>query len=162
MTKRKITKRVVTTRAQLDKLIEEATVDCHDEDEQTSGFFNLIEDALAVPFVTRILGVEVSVVAVEMGEGGSLKAVCEHGGERQPIACSIYRLSRNYQPAHTGLLPIDVVLSKGKHLKASRIVFNIKGNDYRLVARVQYQAGVLLIRFFGTHAEYDQIDAETV
>jgi hypothetical protein len=115
MTKRKITKRVVTTRAQLDKLIEEATVDCHDEDEQTSGFFNLIEDALAVPFVTRILGVEVSVVAVEMGEGGSLKAVCEHGGERQPIACSIYRLSRNYQPAHTGLLPIDVVLSKGKH-----------------------------------------------
>ena len=52
MTKRKIAKRVATTRAQLDKLIEEATVDCHDEDEQTSGFFNMIEDALAVPFVT--------------------------------------------------------------------------------------------------------------
>jgi len=45
----------------------------------------MIEDALAEPFVTRILGVEVSVVAVEMGEGGSLKAVCEHGGERQRI-----------------------------------------------------------------------------
>ena len=41
-------------------------------------------------------------------------------------------------------------------------MFNIKGNDYQLVARVQYQAGVLVIRFFGTHAEYDQIDAETV
>jgi mRNA-degrading endonuclease HigB of HigAB toxin-antitoxin module len=43
-----------------------------------------------------------------------------------------------------------------------RAVFNIKGNDFRLIARVQYQAGVLAIRFFGTHAEYDQIDAETV
>jgi mRNA interferase HigB len=47
-------------------------------------------------------------------------------------------------------------------LKAGRVVFNIKGNDYRLVARVQYQAGVLDIRFFGTHAEYDAINAETV
>ena len=41
-------------------------------------------------------------------------------------------------------------------------MFNIKGNDYRLVAALQYQAGVLVIRFFGTHAEYDQIEAETV
>jgi len=40
-------------------------------------------------------------------------------------------------------------------------VFNIKGNDYRLVAALQYQAGVLVIRFFGSHAEYDRIDAET-
>lgn len=41
-------------------------------------------------------------------------------------------------------------------------MFNIKGNDYRLVAALRYQAGVLVIRFFGTHAEYDKIDAETV
>jgi mRNA interferase HigB len=47
-------------------------------------------------------------------------------------------------------------------LKAGRVVFNVKGDDYRLIARVQYQAGVLMIRFFGTHAEYDAIDAETV
>ena len=52
--------------------------------------------------------------------------------------------------------------SKASILKASRVVFNIKGNDYRLVARVQYQAGALAIRFFGTHVEYDKIDAETV
>jgi mRNA interferase HigB len=39
---------------------------------------------------------------------------------------------------------------------------NIKGNDYRLVAAVQYRTGVLAIRFFGSHAEYDRIDAETV
>ncbi len=51
---------------------------------------------------------------------------------------------------------------KASILKVGRVVFNIKGNDYRLIARVQYQAGVLAIRFFGTHAEYDEIDAETV
>jgi mRNA interferase HigB len=51
---------------------------------------------------------------------------------------------------------------KASILKAGRVVFNIKGNDYRLVARIQYQAGVLAIRFFGTHAQYDKIDAETV
>jgi mRNA interferase HigB len=47
-------------------------------------------------------------------------------------------------------------------LKGGRAVFNIKGNDYRLVAALQYRAGVLVIRFFGTHAQYDRIDAETV
>ena len=47
-------------------------------------------------------------------------------------------------------------------LKAGRVVFNIKGNDYRLIARIQYQGSVLIIRFFGTHAEYDAIDAESI
>jgi mRNA interferase HigB len=51
---------------------------------------------------------------------------------------------------------------KASNLKAGRVVFNIKGNDYRLVAAVQYRAGVLAIRFFGSHSEYDRIDAETV
>ena len=60
--------------------------------------------------------------------------------------------------------PQDVKAShpKASILKASRVVFNIKGNDYRLIARLQYRAGALAIRFFGTHAEYDRIDAETV
>ena len=60
--------------------------------------------------------------------------------------------------------PEDVKASypKASILKAGRVVFNIKDNDYRLVARIQYQAGVLVIRFFGTHAEYDRIDAEKV
>ncbi len=60
--------------------------------------------------------------------------------------------------------PEDVKAShpKASILKAGRAVFNIKGNDYRLVAAVQYQAGVVAIRFFGTHAEYDEINVETV
>ncbi|MEA2978954.1 MAG: mRNA interferase HigB [Alphaproteobacteria bacterium] len=51
---------------------------------------------------------------------------------------------------------------KASVLKGSRAVFNIKGNDYRLVAALDYAAGVPRIRFFGTHAEYDAIDSETV
>jgi mRNA interferase HigB len=51
---------------------------------------------------------------------------------------------------------------KASILKGGRAVFNIKGNDYRLVAAIKYAAGVLAIRFFGTHDEYDEIDAETV
>ena len=60
--------------------------------------------------------------------------------------------------------PEDVKASypKASILKAGRVVFNIKGNDYRLVARIQYQAGVVSIRFFGSHAQYDEIDAESV
>ncbi len=60
--------------------------------------------------------------------------------------------------------PEDVKAShpKASILNGGRIVFNIKGNDFRLIAALQYQAGVLAIRFFGTHAEYDNVDAETV
>ena len=60
--------------------------------------------------------------------------------------------------------PEDVKASypKASILKAGRVVFNIKGNDCRLIAHVQYQASVLMIRSFGTHPKYDEIDAETV
>jgi len=51
---------------------------------------------------------------------------------------------------------------KASILKGGRVVFNIEGNDFRLVAALNYRAGVLAIRFFGTHMEYDKIDAETV
>jgi mRNA interferase HigB len=44
----------------------------------------------------------------------------------------------------------------------NHIVFNIKGNDYRLVAAVHYNRGMLFIRFVGTHREYDKIDAGTI
>jgi mRNA-degrading endonuclease HigB of HigAB toxin-antitoxin module len=47
-------------------------------------------------------------------------------------------------------------------LKGGRVVFNIKANDYRLIAVVRYENGVMMIRFFGSHEEYDQVDAETV
>lgn len=47
-------------------------------------------------------------------------------------------------------------------LKNRRVVFNIKGNDYRLIASVAYRYRAVYVKFIGTHAEYDLIDAETV
>ncbi len=43
-----------------------------------------------------------------------------------------------------------------------RVVFNIRGNDYRLVVRINYPARLVYVRFVGTHAEYDAIDVEEV
>ena len=44
----------------------------------------------------------------------------------------------------------------------NRIVFNIKGNNYRLVVKLNFQYQICWIRFIGTHAEYDKIDANTI
>jgi len=51
---------------------------------------------------------------------------------------------------------------KASILRGGRVVFNIKANDFRLIAVVQYLDGVLFVRFFGTHEEYDRVDAENV
>jgi mRNA interferase HigB len=47
-------------------------------------------------------------------------------------------------------------------LKDNRIVFNIKGNSYRLIVRVNFQYQMIWIRFIGTHTEYDRIDANKI
>lgn len=44
----------------------------------------------------------------------------------------------------------------------NRVVFNIKGNNYRLVVKINYGYQVVYVRFVGTHAEYDKIDAREV
>ena len=59
--------------------------------------------------------------------------------------------------------PEDVKQShpKASILKGGRVVFNIKANDYRLISLVDYESGIIMVRFFGTHQEYDKVDAET-
>jgi mRNA interferase HigB len=47
-------------------------------------------------------------------------------------------------------------------LKNRRVVFNIKGNEYRLVVAIAYQLQIVYVKFVGTHSEYDSIDAHTV
>jgi hypothetical protein len=47
-------------------------------------------------------------------------------------------------------------------LVRNRVVFNIKGNDFRLIVAVAYQIGVVYVKFIGTHAQYDKVDAATV
>ena len=60
--------------------------------------------------------------------------------------------------------PADIKAAYGNASFAgnNRVVFNIKGNDYRLVIAVRYTSGILLIRFIGTHAQYDRIDPATI
>ena len=44
----------------------------------------------------------------------------------------------------------------------NRVVFNIKGNDYRLIVAMAYRFGAVYIKFVGTHAQYNRVDAATV
>ena len=47
-------------------------------------------------------------------------------------------------------------------IENNRVIFNIKGNNYRLIIKVNYKYGMIWIRFVGTHAEYDKIDPKTI
>ncbi len=60
--------------------------------------------------------------------------------------------------------PTDVKEKYGNAsiLKDGRVVFNICGNKHRLVVWINYEFRTIYIRFLGTHAEYDQIDAQTI
>jgi mRNA interferase HigB len=60
--------------------------------------------------------------------------------------------------------PADIksVYRNASSVANNRVVFNIKGNQYRLVVAIQYQHGIVYIRFVGIHAEYDTIDATTI
>ena len=52
--------------------------------------------------------------------------------------------------------------SKASILKSGRVVFNLCGNKYRLIVRINYTRSWVFIRFIGTHAEYDKIDADNI
>lgn len=47
-------------------------------------------------------------------------------------------------------------------LSNNRVVFNIRGNHYRLVVKIHYNTGFVFVRFVGTHLQYDEINAETI
>lgn len=57
---------------------------------------------------------------------------------------------------------VKAVYTTASVVGARRIVFNIGGNKYRLIVKVSYRTKVVFVRFVGTHAEYDEIDAATV
>lgn len=98
---RPASKRIVATRkrktvpsatvAQLDALIEEATVDAYGDSEQASGFLACFEQ-IAVPFTTEVLGVEVSVTGFDMTDDEALVAVCRRGKATQRIPVLDLRL----------------------------------------------------------------------
>lgn len=71
--------------AELDALVEEATVDAYDDDEQLSGFHVMFDEHLAMPFQTTVLGVEVTVKKIDLLPGSGIVAICARGAYRQAI-----------------------------------------------------------------------------
>ena len=72
-------------RRQLEALIEEAIVDAYGDSEQCVGFLTMLEEHLAVPFITKILGVAVHVDRVDLNDAEEIVAICRRGRQRQSI-----------------------------------------------------------------------------
>jgi hypothetical protein len=75
----------VLSQAQLDALVEEATVDSNGEDEQVMGLYTMIADNLATPFQTVVLGVKVTVEDIDLTDRNTIVARCSRGTFRQAI-----------------------------------------------------------------------------
>lgn len=73
------------TARRLNQLIEEAVVDAYNESEQRLGLFTMLEDDLAVPFETEVLGVAVTVERVDLTGSDEIVAFCRRGNHRQAI-----------------------------------------------------------------------------
>jgi hypothetical protein len=71
--------------AELDALVEQATVDAYDDEEQLTGLFTMLAEHLAVPFTTVLLGVEVTVKKVDLLPGSRIATICTRGRHRQAI-----------------------------------------------------------------------------
>jgi len=73
------------SKARLKEMIEQATVDAYGESEQTTGWFTMIDDSLAMPFETMVLGVQVTVERVDLDESEHIVAICRRGRDRQAL-----------------------------------------------------------------------------
>lgn len=72
------------SKAELNAMIEEATIDCNDEEEQLTGFATMVEESLEIPFATTLLGITVTVTGVTHTSHG-LVADCVRGRHQQAI-----------------------------------------------------------------------------
>ncbi|MBV9194651.1 MAG: hypothetical protein JO168_10950 [Solirubrobacterales bacterium] len=71
--------------AELDELIEQATVDCYNESEHVTGLFTMIEEHLELPFTATVLGMKVTVARVDVTTTDQIVAICKRDGHRQTI-----------------------------------------------------------------------------
>jgi len=74
------------SKAQLEELIEEATVDTYGESEQSTGLFTMLEEHLEIPFTSQVLGVEVTVVKIDINDRDDIVAVCKRERVRQAVS----------------------------------------------------------------------------
>ena len=68
-----------------DQLIAEATTDAYNESEQAGGFFTMMEENLALPFVTQVLGQDVTVIKIDMTHRDAIVAICLRGKQQQSL-----------------------------------------------------------------------------
>ena len=82
-----------------------------------------------------------------------------HGDSEQPLRAWYEEATKAdwRQPAD-----IKAQYRNASVLKNRRVVFNIKGNDCRLVVAISYKLQIAYVKFVGTHKEYDAIDAQTI
>jgi hypothetical protein len=73
------------SKPRLDELMEEALIDAYGESEQCSGFLTMLEEHLAVPFTTDMLGTTVRVERVDLNDADEIVAICRRGTQRQKI-----------------------------------------------------------------------------
>ncbi len=90
---------------QLRALVDEATMDCYDEDEQVMGLYTMIQDNLDLPFETMVVGVGVTVDSVDLtGRAASWRSALEASSGRRSRS-SIFRCRRPHQTARRGSTP---------------------------------------------------------
>ena len=60
--------------------------------------------------------------------------------------------------------PVDIkkTYASASFIADNRVVFNIKGNDFRLIVHIDYKRKIVRVKFIGTHSQYDKINAEEV
>jgi mRNA interferase HigB len=87
------------------------------------------------------------------------KFVAKHAGSSNAVIRWIELMEQAKITSHNELKSI---FSSADYVGNSRYVFNIKGNNYRLVAVILFAAGLATVCFIGTHAEYNRVDCLTV
>src|SRR4051794_37747586 len=91
--------------AELDRLIEGATVDCHDESEQISGFYTMLEENIELPFETQVFGVQVTVESLDLTDAEEIVSVCRRGQDRQVVPILHLRFQHHQSKVRSGSRP---------------------------------------------------------
>ncbi len=83
----------------------------------------------------------------------------KHPQAEQPLKAWFYEAEKSEWAT-----PSDIkkLYKTASFLGKSRVVFNISGNKYRLIVHIRYDLKIVFIKFIGTHADYDKINAETI
>lgn len=108
-----------------------------------------------VPDTGALYNVHMRIIALK-----TLRRFWEQHPDAQQALQSWYRDAKRA----TWSTPADIrnVYRNASIVGNNRVVFNIRGNQYRLVVSVNYTSGILYIRFIGTHQDYDKIDVATI